>query len=227
MAKDEATKKKTTTTKKSNTTKKNSSKKVVKKEVEKVEVKEVKKESKIKKVFGSILNGLKKFFNNPAPIIIVLIAICCILLLSINSLSKKNGIYVGFVNEGDVAVSNVHFFTNGDMNYFYATNAAYLDEDVKVYGFEIGYYVVDKDGKYISLATRSNKLDNASSLSEIVTEMSGWAFAEADSSDYRFTKEVIDNIDNLHFIIRATTKKDDSNAEINIDHKVELSKITK
>ena len=45
---------------------------------------------------------------------------------------------------------------------------------------QIGYYVVDSKNNYIELATRSNSLENSTSLKDVVDEMSGWSFAEAD-----------------------------------------------
>lgn len=199
------------TTKKANNAKK--------KEVVKAETK--------KNTINKILTSIKAFFNNPAPLIIVLIAIIAVLLIFISRINIKNAIYVGEINKSDIQVGNIHYFTNSDMNYFYASTAAYTGEKKQVYSYQIGYYVVDKDNNYIEFATRSKKADAKADLADVIEELSGWNFGEANVNDYFFSKDVIENIDNLHFVVKASTKKDSDNADIVIDYPVELSKITK
>lgn len=176
---------------------------------------------------NSILTKVKAFFNNPAPIIIVLVAIIAILLIFISRMNIDNKIYVGEINKEDLIVANVHYFTNNDMNYFYASTAAYVGEKKDVYSYQIGYYVVDEDNNYIEFATRSKKADTKASLADIVDELSGWNFGETNASDYFFSSDVLKNIENLHFVIKASTVKDSDDADIVIDYPVDLSKITK
>ena len=178
---------------------------------------------KLKKVGAS----LKKFFNNPAPIFIVFIAIIAFLLIYISRTNTKNTIFIGLIDKEDIQVVNVHYFTNNDVNYFYASNANFLAEDKKIYNFQIGYYVKNEKGDLVEFATRSRQLDSSTSLKEVVSEMSGWNFAEKAASDYFFTDEVIQDIENLHFIIKASTKKDSTEADVYYDYEVEMSKITK
>ena len=174
-----------------------------------------------------ITTKLKVFFNNPVPLIIVLIALNAILVLYISRYDEKNKIFVGLVDQKDVAVVNVHYFTNGDMNYFYASNAQYLADDEDIYSFEIGYYVKNQAGDFIPLATRSKDLDAKTSLSKIVSEMSGWNFAEPDSADYFFKDEVMRNMDKLYFRILATTSENSKKSDVYIEHEVEITKVTK
>ena len=42
-----------------------------------------------KKEENKIINGIKKFFNNPIPIFISLIAIICVLLMFISGMKEK------------------------------------------------------------------------------------------------------------------------------------------
>lgn len=174
-----------------------------------------------------ILTKIKDFFNNPVPLIIVLIAIIAILLIFISRMNVNNKIYVGEINKEDLQVGNVHYFINNDMNYFYASNALYLGEKKNVYSYQMGYYVVDKDNNYIEFATRSKKADTKANLGDVISELSGWNFGENSASDYFFSKDVMENMDNLHFVVKASTKKDSDDADIVIDYPVELSKITK
>lgn len=173
-------------------------------------------------------SSVKKFFNNPLPMLIVLTVIIIILLFYIVNHSQESKIFVGKVDMDDVQVVNIHYFTNNDMNYFYASNAAYLGDNKKVYSYQIGYYAVGSDGVFHEFATRAGQLDNASPLSDIVTEKSGWTISELAQNDYFFDKDVLHNIDNLHFVILASTDKEKPNdPDIKIDYKVELLKITK
>lgn len=187
---------------------------------------------KIKTDKNNMENGvkskIKSFFNNPLPMLIVLTAIIVILLLYIVNHNQASKIYVGKIEKDDVQVVNVHYFTNSDMNYFYASNALYLGENKKVYSYQIGYYAVDSKGEFHELATRARKLDKASPLSDLVTENSGWSIAEIAQNDYFFDRDVLNNIDNLHFVILASTDKEKPNdPDITIDYKVELTKLTK
>lgn len=214
-----ATTKKTTTKKNSKTTtKKTPVKKVEKKNQEIEEVKEEK---------NSFAKSLKKFFNHPAPLIIVLIFIVLVLTMYIGNYNSKNKIYVGVVDKDDIAVVNVHFFLNGDMNYFHAANAAYLGEDKEIYTFQIGYYAVDEKNNYYELATRANSLENKTSLKDVIDENSGWSFAESDKGVLHFTNEVRQNVDNIHFVVKASTVKGSTDPDIVIDYPVDLEKITK
>lgn len=174
-----------------------------------------------------LLVNLKKFFNNPVPIVIFLIILNAFLLIYIANYNSKNKIFVGDINREDIQIVNVHYFTNGDMNYFYASNAEYLGEEKEIYSYQIGYYVISDNNEYIELATRSNSLENSSSLKEIIKEMSGWSFAESDQSEYFFNNKVLRYMDNLHFVVKASTTKDNKTADIVIDYPVESTKITK
>ncbi len=206
---------KKTTTKKSTTTKKQ----IVK--AEKTEIKKVEKKE------NKILSSLKKFFNHPAPLIIILICIVLFLTMYIADYNSKNKIYVGSLDKKDVAIVNVHFFLNGDMNYFHAANAAYLGEDKEIYTFQVGYYAVDKKNNYYELATRANSLEKKTSLKDVIDENSGWSFAESDKGVLHFTDDFRKNIDNIHFVVKASTEKGSTKPDIVIDYPLDLEKITK
>lgn len=191
---------------------------------------EKKKETKVnKKEEKAIVTKLKSFFNNPAPLIIVLIAIICALLLFISKMNTKAKIYVGQIDQDGMQVANVHYFTNNDMNYFYASTPLYAGSlaNKDVYSYQIGYYAQDKNGNSYEFVTRSKESTTKAKLSEIIEELGGWNLAEAYNNDYFFSNDVINNMDNLHFVVKASTKSDSKEADINLDFKVNLSKITK
>lgn len=189
--------------------------------------KNLKNEEKKVTKFSKILDVLKRFFNNPVPIIIVLVALNAFLLLYITNYNDKNRIYVGSIEKSDVAVVNVHYFTNGDMNYFYASNALYNGEEKNIYSYEMGYYVKDLNGEFVPFAVRSRMLDEAVELGTTITEMSGWNFAEADSSPKFFTSDVLKYMDNLYFIVKASTEEDSTKADVYIEYPVDTIKVTK
>lgn len=203
--------------KKTNATKKVEEKKEV------IKVDEKKKVTKEKKATSK----LKEFFNKPTPIIVALVIICVVQLYFLITFKSMNGIYTGELNKEDVQIVNVHMFTNNDMNYFYASPAMYLGEDKQIYNFEMGYYVELSSGEMKSFATRSRSLNSASSLKEIVEEMSAWNFFETSLQDYFFSEEVLDNLDSMHFIIKASTKANSTDADVYIDYPIELNRITK
>ncbi len=209
------------TTKKGESAKKQTKK--VKTEVsdEKIAKKEVKREE------NKFMASIKKFFNHPAPLIIVLICIVLFLTMYIADYNSKNKIYVGKLDKKDIAIVNVHFFLNGDMNYFHAANAAYLGEDKEIYTFQIGYYAVDEKNNYYELATRANSLENKTSLKDVIDENSGWSFAESDKGVLHFTDDVRKNVDNIHFVVKASTEKGSTKPDIVIDYPVDLERITK
>lgn len=186
-----------------------------------------------KKKDKKIMSKVKSALNNPLPMLIALTIIIVILLIYISTTSRESKIYVGEINKEDVNVVNIHYFANNDMNYFYASNAAYLGKDKKIYSFQVGYYAVDANGKYYELAMRSKKLDNATSLRDVVTENSGWSISELANPKLTngkkfFDNDVLNNLENLHFVILASTDKEKPNdPDITIDYKIELTKITK
>ena len=190
------------------------------------EVKEsVKKENKVKVFFKNVWGKIKLFFNHPAPLVIALIILNFISLLYITSYEDNNQIYVGSINKG-VSVGSIHFFTNNDINYFYASSATYLQEDKDVYTYEIGYYV-KKGNELIPFATRSGKLEKASSLGSIVNELSGWEIVEAYNAQSLFKPEIVPHMDKLYFVINASTQKDSTKADVHFEIEVENTKVTK
>ncbi|MDE6292088.1 MAG: hypothetical protein K2L98_00240, partial [Bacilli bacterium] len=198
-----------------------------KKQVKSVKKDENKKVESANSSKSKIWTSLKNFFNHPAPLIIILICIVLFLTMYIANYNSKNKIYVGSLAESDLAIVNVHFFLNGDMNYFHAANAAYLGEDKEIYTFQVGYYAVDSNNNYYELATRANSLENKTSLKDVIEENSGWSFGESDKGVLHFTNDVRNNVDNIHFVVKASTEKGSTKPDIVIDYQVDLKKITK
>ena len=186
---------------------------------------EGKEENKIKKFFKDVLIKIKNFFNHPAPLIIALIVLNFISLLYISRYDSHNQIFVGNISK-TVSVGSIHFFTNNDINYFYASSATLLEEDQDVYNYEIGYYV-KKGEDMVPFATRSGVLDKKTKLSELVLEFSGWEIAEPYTTEYFFKPDIIDNMSDLYFIINASKEKGSTKADVHYEISVDNNKVTK
>lgn len=186
----------------------------------------MKKQIKNKKNFKDILKTIGSFFNKPLPIIIVLSCICIYLLVFIYRNNTVNKIIVGSVSTEDVQVQNIHYFANNDMNYFYAINA-HSERKEKVYAYQVGYYTVDNKKNYTEFAARSGKLTTPLAVSDIIGDYSGWNIAELANNPVHFTNANKNNIDELHFVFKGSTKKDSTDSDIVIDVKVDIQKITK
>lgn len=213
--------------KKKTTAKKSNNKKIVKKDTKKIEEikEEVKKENKFISLLKLVGSKLKIFFNHPAPLIIVLIVLNFISLLYITRYEDDNQIYVGSISKV-VSVGSIHFFTNNDINYFYASTGSFIGEDVEVYNYELGYYV-KKGNELIPFATRSGSIDTPTYVSTLVKEFSGWEIVEAYNAEYFFKPEIVPNMGNLYFVINASTKKDSTSADVHYEIPVDATKVTK
>lgn len=172
-------------------------------------------------------NKIKDFFNNPRIIIVTLIVVC-FLLLFIMYMMKENStkFYYGDLIEDEVGVQTIHCITNKKINYFYSTSAGYLSDDTDVYKYEIGYYVMDKNGNKIDFLKEEGALDEKTSLKAIVSAKSSFDVAEytTDQAVY-FKQDVVKNIDNLYFYIKASTSSDSNDYDIDIEKKVNLVKV--
>ncbi len=172
-------------------------------------------------------NMIKDIFNNPKIIITTLIVIC-FLLLFIMFYMKENStkFYYGDLIEDEVGVQTIHCVINKRINYFYSTGAGYLGDDKDIYKYEIGYYVMDKNGNKIDFVKESGNLDDKTSLKAVVAAKSSFDVAEytTDQAVY-FKDNVIKNIDNIYFYIKASTNKDSNDYDIDIEKKVNMVKV--
>ena len=176
--------------------------------------------TKVKRVGKKVLD----FLNSSISIIIVLVVLDLVMLMYIVGYTKGNGIRVGYYIDDEISINNIHFFINGSNNYFYSSGIAYTGEDVDVYHYIMGYYAVTKDGTYIPVLTRENTIESGMDLASLL-ELNNFSYSEAGNTKDVFTKDVLDNIDNLHFVFRATTAKDEESYKVNIDKTIELVKV--
>ena len=143
------------------------------------------------------------------------------------SLRNSIGMYAGILDSDVASSPNIHYFLNDDMNYFHAASVTFTGEDKQVYSYNVGYYVEGDNGELLEFISRSNKLQSPSSLAAIVSDMSGYSFAETVYQRRFFTQEVVRNMGKLHFVISASTVKDSDVADVYYDLPVSVTKITK
>lgn len=172
-------------------------------------------------------NGFKQFINNPLPIMLVQTLLIIVLIVAYINLKSSIHMFVGKVEEDTVAISNIHYFINNDMNYFHASSATFVGDDKQVYAYNIGYYVEDDNGELVEFISRSNKIDNPVSLKAAVQDMSAWSFGESSYQRKFFTTDIVKRLDKLHFVISASTEKGSDKADVYYDFKVATTKITK
>ena len=227
----EDTKKKKTN--KKGTTKKSTTKKTPKntvkvvKETVKVDVKKEKKNN-ILKTIGSKLKVVGKFIydkilNNSKLIILALIVLVLTFIIAFSNYKSKYKILVGDVITQDVGIRLIQIDMNPKVNTFMATTATYLGEDKQVYDYVIGYfYQVGDEMKPLTYAKKS--VTEGASLAELVAANSYKSIIEfagnkSNKSNVKvFTNESKSHLDKLHFIIKASTNKNNKGEyDINID----------
>jgi hypothetical protein len=186
-------------------------------------IKEVKKEKKFS--FKKVMEVLKKIFNNPKIIIIALSIICIILLIALVKGNKKEAFYFGDSQTSDLTIQDIHYFTNKKINYFYSSGAIFSGDDKQIYAYKVGYYVVDKNNNYIEFATYANVLSNAVSLKDIVAINSAFSVAEYTGNASLFTSDVLANMNNLHFVIQASTVKDADTYDVYLDYPINVKEV--
>ena len=214
--------------KETKTTKKPVEKKTVKKTIVKkaVVVKEAptKKEVVAVKTKPSFMDKVKKFFNSPQPIIIVLAIMVIGLLIYNIQYSKHDTIYVGHYIGENGSVGTVHCFTNHKINVFYATTATYDGEDQKLYGYQIGYFYEDGEELH-PFVIRSGMMDTAVPVKQIIAENSYFSISELSTSKSKFTEEAMQHMDKLHFVVYGATQKDSDVVDYVIDYPIEFDHI--
>lgn len=158
-------------------------------------------------------------------ILIILIIITLFVLMYCNKIMKQCNAYI-FEGKSDyVEINSGVIALNYNMNLFQGSNINYIaKEDKSIVSYDIGYYVLIND-EYQPLASMaSDDEGNIISLKKIIEGKDNFRVFEFSKSNYYFTKDKINNLNNLYFIIKAT---DEEGNIINDVIKLELIKLTK
>lgn len=169
---------------------------------------------------------IRDFLMGPYAIIVVLIAFAIGLLAYTRFLAKSDTLYMFAGYEKNFSFFGGTIYEGLNVNYFSDSKVLYTGEDISLYDYELGYYIKD-DGEYrpISVTKSHDVKENSkgASLKEVLMG-TGFSFTETHRDAVFLSKENIDNLDNLVFLIRG---KDAKGEEIKMEIALEVDKITK
>ncbi len=207
---------------KKKTTKKNIKKTTTKttKVKQETKVEEVKQESRIKKIGKKI----KNFFNDPRPIIIVLLVLVCLFIVAFANYKKKYKVYQGFYTSDIINIRAIHAYIHPKVSSFYSSGAVYTGEAKKVYQYQIGYYYEVKN-EYRFLKESKDQLDNPIDLADIINRTSYIDYSESQiAENLVFTRDAKENLGKLHFVVFASTTKDkNDDYDVKIDCPIDFT----
>lgn len=149
------------------------------------------------------------FFNSYNVIIISLIILVLVLIFFCNHLMKVSKTYM-FNGNGDyISVYNGVISLNYDINIFEGSDITYVPvKDIAVTKYKVGYYVKVNDSLK-ELVVISDEDKEGYSLKSVLEGLSAFNITELPKNDKYFNTEKIKNINNLYFVIEATTKQGD------------------
>ena len=168
--------------------------------------------------------NIMEILNNPKTLIIVLIIILIGLFISIIKVRTSYKFYSGQISYNDMAVAEIHYYTEPTMTYFFANNAVYAGEDKDIYGIDVKY-VVYVNGEEKIIDESKEEFNGKQSLTSSILLYSKFKTVDLKNmTNNIFTKEVKRNINTLKLIIDAKTTKD-GEYDINLKYDVSLSKL--
>lgn len=169
-------------------------------------------------------NILNKIISSYHTIIIILILISFISIMNINKILKETKVYTFDGKSNYVEINNGVISINHDVNLFEGSNIKYLEKDVILKEYDIGYYVIIDD-KYVPIASNAGTNNEGVSLKAIIEGKDNFKVVEPSSNNYYFTKEKIKKLDDkLYFIIKGIDLKDN---EIKDVFEINLNKVSR
>lgn len=165
-----------------------------------------------------------KIFKSYKTIIIFLLMLCLFILMYCNKLMNSCSTYL-FEGKSDyIEINSGVIALNYNMNLFQGSNIEYIyDKDIVITNYDIGYYILI-DEEYQPLATLASDEENEISLKKLIEGKDTFRVYEFSKSNYYFTKDKLNNINNLYFIIKATDTKGNNITDLT---KLDIIKITK
>lgn len=190
-------------------------------------MKKKKKDNKLKTFLSKLKDSkVAKFFNDPRPLIIVLMVICVLLIVAFANYKSKYKVYSGYYESDTISIRAVHVYTHPKLNIFFSSGASYLGEKKQVYQYKIGYYYKSGDTYYSLKETWEDSATSPVDLADIISKVSYFNYTEFTSkSSNIFTPRALDNLDDIHFMVYAsTTESTDDKYDIAIDCKIDFTK---
>lgn len=171
-----------------------------------------------------------RFINSPVPIIVVLILFSIGLMCYSRYLINSTTLYTFSGLGEDFWFSNGTIYIGRDLNYFGDSKVRYTGKNIKLYNFEVGYYVKDENVYHeISIMSGYDVKDDdgnklGASLVEIL-ESTDFSFTETHNSDTLYLSD--NNVKNLHNLVFRVKGYDEKDNEINIVVPLEIEKISR
>lgn len=165
-----------------------------------------------------------KFFNSYNVIIISLIILVLVLIFFCCHLMKSSKTYMFNGSGKYVTIYNGVVSLNYDINIFEGSDITYLPlKDEAVTKYKIGYYVKVNDSLK-ELVVISDEDKDGYSLKSVLEGLSAFNVTELPKNDKYFNSEKIKNLNNLYFVIEATTK---SGEVINESYELNVTKLSR
>ncbi len=171
-----------------------------------------------------------RFFNSPVPIIVVLILFSIGLMFYSRYLINSTHLYTFSGIGDDFWFSNGTIYISRNLNYFGDSKVKYTGKDMKLYNFEVGFYVKE-DSTYREVSIMSGydvKDDDGNKLGASLVELlesTDFSFTETHNSDTLYLSDRnIKNLENLVFRVKGQDEKDN---EIDIVVPLDVEKISK
>lgn len=169
-------------------------------------------------------NILNKVIHSYHTIIIILILISFISIMYTNKILKETKVYTFDGKSDYVEINNGVISINHDINLFEGSNIKYLEKDVTLKEYDIGYYVIIGD-EYVPIASSAGTSNEGFSLQAIIEGKDNFKVVEPSSNNYYFTKDKIKKLDDkLYFVIKGIDLKDN---EIKDVFEINLNKVSR
>ena len=173
--------------------------------------------SKTKQQTKKNSNKLVDFLNTPSTLIIFLIIILIVLCGCFMNLKGKYKFYAGQISDNQLAVAEIHYYSEPTMTYFFANNAVYGGEDKKINNISIKY-VVYVNNKETVIEESKHEFEKQQDLAEMIMVYSKFKTVDLKGkTNTIFTDEVKKNIISLKLIIDAD--------DIHLEYPVSLTKL--
>lgn len=168
-------------------------------------------------------NNIKNFLIGPYPIIIYLSILIIILLVFNYKLARTPILYTFSGETEEASILEGSIYIGNDINNFSAPNIIFNGDNISLKDYTIGYYI--KDGKdLIELSIATTNQDKETVKIKDILNASEWSFTEQHKNAKYFSKDNIEKLDKLCFIIEGTDSKDE---EVSYTIPLTVTKISK
>ena len=168
--------------------------------------------------------NLIEILNSPRTLIIALIIILIGLFIAIINVKTQYKFYSGQISYNEMAVAEIHYYSEPTMTYFFANNAVYAGEDKDIYGIDVKY-VVYVNGEEKVIDESKQEFGGKQSLASAILLYSKFKTVDLKNMTNKiFTKEIKKNLNTMKLIIDAKTTQD-GEYDIHLSYDVSLSKL--